>query len=74
MESKNVGSQQKIHLENHISDQITSITDFLWVELDTEQIIYIDFYHNIANQQPFIHFKQAFVFPMTGKMLEDKLQ
>ena len=70
---KNVGSQQQIHLNNHISNQMQSTCQYTWVELAEEQTIYIDFYHNIANQSPFVHFKQAFVFPLTGKMLESTI-
>ena len=67
------GSQSSYYLENHLSNQIQSTSHFTWLALGEEQTIYIDFYHNIQNKYPFIHFKQAFVFPLTGKMLESTI-
>ena len=67
------GSQLSIKLENHISNQAQSSSHFTWLALGEEQTIYIDFYHNIQNQYPFVHFKQVFVFPLTGKMLESTI-
>ena len=67
------GSQSCIKLENHISNQIQSSSHFTWLALGEEQTIYIDFYHNIGNKYPFVHFKQVFVFPLTGKMLESTI-
>lgn len=67
------GSQSSIKLENHISNQAQSSSHFTWLALGEEQTIYIDFYHNIQNKYPFVHFKQAFVFPLTGKMLESTI-
>ena len=70
---KDEGDQQTIKLHQYIPNQIQSISHFMWMSLDTTQVIYIDFYHNISNQYPFVYFRQAFVFPMSGKMLENKL-
>ncbi|OUQ69574.1 hypothetical protein B5E53_02195 [Eubacterium sp. An11] len=58
------GSEQQQELQNHISNQESSISCFTWVSFSQKTTIYIDFYHNIQNQYPFVNLKQAFVFPI----------
>lgn len=57
-------NNQQQELQNHISNQESSMSCFTWVSLSQKTIIYIDFYHNIQNQHPFISLKQSFVFPI----------
>lgn len=57
-------NNQQQELQNHISNQESSMSCFTWVSLSQKTIIYIDFYHNIQNQYPFVNLKQAFVFPI----------
>lgn len=57
-------NNQQQELQNHISNQENSMSCFTWVKLSSKTTIYIDFYHNIQNQYPFISLKQSFVFPI----------
>lgn len=57
-------NEQQQELQNHISNQENSMSCFTWVKLSSKTTIYIDFYHNIQNQYPFISLNQSFVFPI----------
>lgn len=57
-------NNQQQELQNHISNQESSMSCFTWVSLSQKTTIYIDFYHNIQNQYPSVNLKQAFVFPI----------
>lgn len=58
------GSELEQEVRNHISNQDSSMSHFKIVELPSKSTVYIDFYHNIAGQYPWVSLKQACVTPV----------
>lgn len=51
-------------LKNYLSDQEDSISHFIIVELPSKSTVYIDFYHNVQGQYPWVSLKQACITPV----------
>ena len=58
------GSELEQEVRNHISNQDGSMSHFKIVELSSKSTVYIDFYHNIAGQYPWVSLKQACITPV----------